>query len=65
MNIESSLKISNRVGIRTCYDFSRTGVELDGRKLYVFGFHGQKKEAQNESFIKGDKTISIAMNIEP
>lgn len=59
------IKHSPFLCFRTCSEYSPIGVEFDGRKLYVFGFHGQKKEAQNESFIKGDKTFSIAMNIEP
>jgi RHS repeat-associated protein len=47
------MKTSNRVGIRTCSDYSPFGVELDGRTVsggYRYGF--QKQEKDNE--IKGE-----------
>ncbi len=41
-------KYSNRVGIRTCSDYSPFGVELDGRTVslegYRFGFQNQEKD---------------------
>ena len=40
------MKTSNRVGIRTCSDYSPFGVELDGRTVsggYRFGFNGKEK----------------------
>jgi RHS repeat-associated protein len=40
------MKTSNRVGIRTCSDYSPFGVELDGRTVsggYRYGFNGNEK----------------------
>ena len=41
------MKTTNRVGIRTCSDYSPFGVELDGRTVslegYRFGFNGNEK----------------------
>ena len=40
------MKTSNRVGIRTCSDYSPFGVELDGRTVsggYKYGFNGKEK----------------------
>ena len=47
------MKTSNRVGIRTCSDYSPFGVELDGRTVsggYRYGFQNQEKDDE----IKGD-----------
>ncbi|MFM1946737.1 MAG: hypothetical protein RL207_1020 [Bacteroidota bacterium] len=47
------MKTSNRVGIRTCSDYSPFGVELDGRTVsggYRFGYQSQEKDDE----IKGD-----------
>ena len=44
---------SNRVGIRTCSDYSPFGVELDGRTVsggYRFGFQNQEKDDE----VKGE-----------
>ena len=41
------MKTSNRVGIRTCSDYSPFGVELDGRTVsggYRFGYQGSEKD---------------------
>jgi RHS repeat-associated protein len=46
-------KSSNRVGIRTCSDYSPFGVELDGRMVsggYRFGFQNQEKDDE----VKGE-----------
>jgi hypothetical protein len=40
-------KTSNRVGIRTCFDYSPFGVELDGRTVsggYRIGYNGHEKD---------------------
>ncbi len=47
------MKTTNRVGIRTCSDYSPFGVELDGRTVsggYRFGFQNQEKDDE----IKGE-----------
>ena len=45
-----SVYFSNRVGIRTCSDYSPFGVELDGRTVsldeYRFGFNGKEKTGE-------------------
>jgi len=41
------MKTSNRVGIRTCSDYSPFGVELDGRTVsggYRYGYQGSEKD---------------------
>ena len=41
------MKTSNRVGIRTCSDYSPFGVELDGRMVsdgYRYGYQGSEKD---------------------
>jgi RHS repeat-associated protein len=43
------MKTSNRVGIRTCSDYSPFGVELDGRTVsggYRYGYQGSEKDAE-------------------
>ena len=47
------MKTLNRVGIRTCSDYSPFGVELDGRTVsdgYRFGFQNQEKDDE----VKGE-----------
>ena len=47
------MKTSNRVGIRTCSDYSPFGVELDGRTVsggYRYGFQGQVGDSE----VKGE-----------
>ena len=48
------IKSSNRVGIRTCSDYSPFGVELDGRTVsnygYRFGYQGSEKDDE----VKGE-----------
>jgi RHS repeat-associated protein len=42
-------RTSNRVGIRTCSDYSPFGVELDGRTVsggYRYGYQGSEKDAE-------------------
>ena len=50
------MKTSNRVGIRTCSDYSPFGVELDGRTVsvgYRYGFNGK----ENICDISGDGNV--------
>ena len=55
------MKTSNRVGIRTCSDYSPFGVELDGRTVslegYRFGFNTQEKT--DEIAGKGNHTTAM------
>jgi RHS repeat-associated protein len=51
--MKTSVYFSNRVGIRTCSDYSPFGVELDGRTVsggYRYGFQNQEKDDE----VKGE-----------
>ena len=49
--MHSPIKTTNRVGIRTCSDYSPFGVELDGRTVsggYRFGYQGSEKDDETK-----------------
>ena len=60
------MKTSNRVGIRTCSDYSPFGVELDGRTVsggYRYGYQGSEKD--NETKGNGNSYTTEFRQLDP
>ena len=60
------MKTTNRVGIRTCSDYSPFGVELDGRTVsggYRYGYQGSEKD--NETKGNGNSYTSEFRQLDP
>ena len=60
------MKTSNRVGIRTCSDYSPFGVELDGRTVsggYRYGYQGSEKD--NETTGNGNSYTTEFRQLDP
>ncbi len=67
LNLNQDIITSNRVGIRTCSDYSPFGVELDGRMVsnsgYRFGYQGY--EAENEVNGNGNSYTTEFRQLDP
>ena len=66
LNLNQDIITSNRVGIRTCSDYSPFGVELDGRRVsggYRYGYQGSEKD--NETKGNGNSYTTEFRQLDP
>ena len=66
LNLNQDIITSNRVGIRTCSDYSPFGVELDGRTVsggYRYGYQGSEKD--NETKGNGNSYTTEFRQLDP